>query len=459
MVKKKHRILKIVLIAIIAVILIYAGYSLIKGYIDSLPKNNYAFMQKSFEYENTPAVYPQVKFAVISDLHYYDVSLGITGQAFEDYMMADRKMLIEAGDIIDAAIDDIIESGVSFVLVSGDLTKDGELICHEGIAGKLVKLADAGIQVYVIPGNHDINNPEAVSYDGDTETKISGVTPEKFAEIYANCGYSSAIYRDDSSLSYISEPVDGLWLMALDSCRYDYAPDDLKSNTGGSFSQTQVDWIESMLAKAREEKKAVVVFMHHGVNEHWKGQSKLHPKYLIKDYKYISKMLAAYGVRIVFTGHYHAQDIAYMDYGDKGFLYDIETGSMVTYPCPVRYIGIDNTGAFDIGSKMFAKYLTLHENFAEYAKNHAFVRIKYEAANVLGKYFVNDKDADIISDYIAKAFMAHYSGEDKISNRPDFDQSQIGLWGRFIYFMQKYVADGLWGENDDHNDNDMIIKT
>ena len=99
MVKKKHRILKIILIVIAAAVLIYAGYTLIKGYIDSLPKNNYEFLKSSFIYENKPPAYPSVKFAVISDLHYYDASLGTEGSAFEDYLMADRKMLIEAADI------------------------------------------------------------------------------------------------------------------------------------------------------------------------------------------------------------------------------------------------------------------------------------------------------------------------------------------------------------------------
>ena len=210
MVKKKHKILKIILLVLAVAAVIFAGYTLIKDYVDSLPKNDYGFLKKSFVYENNPLDYPAVKFAVISDLHYYDISLGIEGSAFEDYMMADRKMLIESVDIIAAAIDDIIESDVSFVLLPGDLTKDGELINHKGVAESLARLKEAGIQAYVIPGNHDVNCHEAFSYDGDFTTPVINVSPEKFVEIYADYGYTSAIYRDGGSLNYIAEPRIGI---------------------------------------------------------------------------------------------------------------------------------------------------------------------------------------------------------------------------------------------------------
>ena len=83
-----------------------------------------------------------------------------------------------------------------------------------------------------------------------------------------------------------------------------------------------------------------MVMSHHGIIEHWVGQNKLHSDYLLSDYKYIGKMLASYDVRLSFTGHYHAQDITLSDFNKDGFLYDIETGSLVTAPCPIRYLSL-----------------------------------------------------------------------------------------------------------------------
>ena len=101
------------------------------------------------------------RFAVLSDLHFYDPRLGTSGQAFEDYLNQDPKLLKESEAILDAAITNIVQQHVQFVLVAGDLTKDGELLDHVRVAQQLRRLEQRGIQVFVIPGNHDINNPDA----------------------------------------------------------------------------------------------------------------------------------------------------------------------------------------------------------------------------------------------------------------------------------------------------------
>ncbi len=81
----------------------------------------------------TPPAYPHTRFIVISDLHFYDTSLGTEGKAFQDYLDADRKLLVLSDEIIGTAMEKIAKEEADFVLVAGDLTKDGERICHQGI--------------------------------------------------------------------------------------------------------------------------------------------------------------------------------------------------------------------------------------------------------------------------------------------------------------------------------------
>jgi len=123
-------------------------------------------------------------------------------------------------------------------------------------------------------------------------------------------------------LSYVAEPVEGLWLLALDDCRYRDNQPGHEEIVGGKISQVTEDWIERVLTEAARKHKAVVVMIHHGVLEHWKGQSKLHPDYLIEDYAHFSRLLASYHVRLAFTGHYHAQDITKGVFDDT-YLYDV----------------------------------------------------------------------------------------------------------------------------------------
>ena len=103
-----------------------------------------------------------IKMAVISDLHVMAPQLLVSeGKAFEEYLIKDRKMLRESAEILDTLMTDILDIKPHLVLVTGDLTKDGERASHQLVVSQLHRLVDAGIQVLVVPGNHDINNPDA----------------------------------------------------------------------------------------------------------------------------------------------------------------------------------------------------------------------------------------------------------------------------------------------------------
>ena len=399
----------------------------------------------NFEYpvESLETVkYPDLRFAVISDLHLYDPSLGSSGAAFEKAMNSDRKLMLDSIDLLDFAIDPIIESGVSFVLISGDLTKDGELINHEIVSQKLKAFNDAGISVYVVPGNHDVNNPDAVSYSGSDTAPVSNINAGDFARIYGDYGYNAALMRDDDSLSYVAELTDGLWLLALDACRYRENEHGKGEIVSGKISQRTADWIAAMLQTAMNHDKAVIALMHHGVVEHWPGQSKLHPDYLVEGYKEFGKFLAAYNVRLVFTGHYHAQDITLGQYDDK-FIYDVMTGSLVTSPCPIRYVELNNN-YLNIITETIADKIHPGTDFADNAG--AIVRriVKSEAVSTLKKYKASDKDANYIADAVGNAFVAHYSGDEDPALRPVINKSKLSLWGRIIYSQFRYALDGLW---------------
>jgi len=394
--------------------------------------------------------YPGVSFAVISDLHIYDPSLGSSGAAFEKALSSDRKLLLESIELLDYATDSIIASGAGFVCIAGDLTKDGEVVNHRLMAEKLKRFTDAGIKVYVVPGNHDIKNPGAVSYKGDETEYIAVINAEEFKIIYRDYGYGAAIMRDGDSVSYVAEPAPGLWLLALDACRYRENVSGYSMYPGaeaivsGKISQKTADWIAGVLKAAKDQNKAVMVMMHHGMVEHWKGQAKLHPDYLVSDYANFGKFLASWDVRLAFSGHYHAQDIARGDFGGKE-LYDIETGSLITAPCPMRFVEINNNIA-QIRTDTIVEKLRPGTDFA--ASAHAFVKktVMLETVSILKKYKVSEKDMEYIAGAAGDAFAAHYSGDEDPGLRPPFDKKKLSLWGRFIYSQFKYAMDGLWND-------------
>lgn len=442
--KGKKKIVKIILLCIVAALVIgIPSKILISNYISSLPKLKYTYGNTALS--SKKAAYPNTKFAVISDTHYYDDALGTSGPAFEACLNSDRKLIKDSDEIINYGVNQIINSSVKFVLVTGDLTKDGELVNHQHMAAIFSKLTQKGIKVYVVPGNHDINNPGAFKYEGSNSIEVQNVSPSQFSDIYKNCGYGDAIMRDPSSLSYVAQPQDGLWIVALDSCRYSENKKGGTETVGGRLTQTEETWLEGVLKKANESGNAVIVMEHHGIIEHWTGQSKLHPDYLVDDYQHIGQVLASYQVQLAFTGHYHAQDITGSNFDHYGKLYDIETGSLITPPCPIRFCTISN-GTLSIRSNDIIGQIHPGTNFEK--DSEAFVKktIINEAITTLNKYHVTGNDADYIANTVSAAFMAHYNGDEKAFQRPSFDENKLSLWGRIIYSQEKYVIDGLWSD-------------
>lgn len=469
---KKMSFKKVIISLLVALLILAPSTALITKFISSKDKAHYTFRED--KPVNT-VTYPNAKFAVLSDVHFYDTSLGITGSAYEECLKSDRKLLAESKEILNLAIDNIIKSGVQFVLISGDLTKDGELINHQQLAKNLTRLTSNGIKVYVVPGNHDVNNPLSYKYEGDKSILVDNVSAEQFVDIYKDFGYGEAIEmdvgsqgnssqeissREISSLSYVAEPIKNLWIVALDTCKSEENKSGEEEIVSGNLTKEQGKWLEEVLKKANKQNKAVIVLQHHGIVEHWDGQSKLHPEYLIEDYKDIGQMLASYDVRIAFSGHYHAQDIAKANFKENGFIYDIETGSLITAPCAIRY-GTINSNKLEIKSENLVKKLRPGTDFANKAEEFVNTTVELEAFKTLRKYFVTKKDAKYISSYVGAAFCAHYKGDENPNDVPDFDKDKLNLWSRFIYSQQKYVIEGLWRDlapSDNNVTIDLNIK-
>lgn len=395
--------------------------------------------------------YPEVSFAVLSDPHMYDVSLGTEGPDFREYLDNDRKMLVQSEELLLKGMGIVGEESPQFLIISGDLTKDGEKTGHRLLAAHLTQLENSGIDVYVVPGNHDILNPHAVRFTKDGHEKVDHVTPDEFSSIHADYGYGEAVIRDPNSLSYVAEAVEGLWLLALDSAYYE---DNLKEEypqTGGRFTQAQIDWIESVLMKAVRREKAVIAFLHHGVLEHYDSQEKYFGEYLVENYEKISEMLARYKVRLCFTGHYHAQDITLGRWEDGSFLYDIETGSLVTYPCPVRFVHIDGSGNAGIRSRFIDElpsFTAAGRDFTQYSLEYVYTGITGIAVATMVDLGMKEKEAEGLSGQIADAFIAHYRGDEGFTGETMLTTEGLSFMGSLVVGNRKALIHGLWKDKE-----------
>lgn len=280
------------------------------------------------------------KILVFSDDHLMEPSLYSDGKAFQEYLAEDRKMLAQSDAIMQEMTNIAVnDKSINIVLVCGDLTKDGEELSHKRFASYLQQIKNSGKKVFVVPGNHDINNSHSMKYIGDSQESTPTITPDEFQSIYSDYGFSQAIAKDPNSLSYIVEPVNGLWLFCLDPVRYKENTSASGPITGGKFSDATLSWIKSELQAAKAQNKLVIGMEHHGLIEHFKGQktAPISSDYVIDDWENVSQSFADLGMKVIFTGHFHANDITKRTLTNS-FIFDIETGSLVTYPSPYRII-------------------------------------------------------------------------------------------------------------------------
>ena len=87
----------------------------------------------------------------------------------------------------------------------------------------------------------------------------------------------------------------------------------------------------------------MIGLQHHGMVPHFSMEPDLLPMYLVNDYERLAQVYADAGMDYIFTGHMHANDIAAVTTEAGNTLYDIETGSVVTYPSPARSVTLTRT--------------------------------------------------------------------------------------------------------------------
>ncbi len=279
-----------------------------------------------------------IKMGVITDTHYLSEQLMDGGYAVQDYIQVSGKNIKDTPAVLDKVLADYLSSDIEVLLICGDMSKDGEKQSHLDLMKKLKPLQDKGVKVYVIPGNHDINMPNSVEYKGNKTLTVANISPSEFTDIYATCGYKDAIRRDTASLSYVAQMGENTWLLAIDAARYN----EYKGYTvsGGKISATTEKWIVDVLDEAKAKNIQVIGMMHWGLMEHIVYQSMFFKEYLVDDWNRLANLFADKGMKVIFTGHFHSNDISSFRSDRGNIIYDIETGTLSAYPFSYRYVDL-----------------------------------------------------------------------------------------------------------------------
>jgi 3',5'-cyclic AMP phosphodiesterase CpdA len=288
--------------------------------------------------EHDPAELTPVNFWVATDTHFLDKELQDGGQAFQTYVTGgDGKMLPYSDEMAEALIYDVEQKKPAFIILSGDLTNNGERSSHQKLTEKLKRIEQKGTSVYVIPGNHDIFNPWARSFSGDKQLLTDSITDKDFVKMYADFGYKQAVSRDKESLSYIVKAAPNLWILMIDSSQYLNNQKYGFPQTDGRIAPSTLSWMDESMKLAAKEHASVITVMHHNLLSH---TSMSVSGFKLNNSQEAIQSLRKNGLNLVLSGHIHMQDIQ-VDPADvkqdsastkQKPIYDIATSAMAVNP-------------------------------------------------------------------------------------------------------------------------------
>ena len=347
-------------------------------------------------------IFGQTRIAVISDPHVISEELAEKPDAWETTVSGSRKLLDYSKEVFDVLMAKFASEKPDILLISGDLTEDGGLKSHNYVADELAKLEAAGVKVYVIPGNHDISKAMSTS---------------SFKEKYQAFGYDKGSEKDANSLSYACEPVPGLVLIGIDS------------QQNGALPEGTLNWVCTQAEKARQTGKQVIAMMHHPLFPHINGANLFIDTYTVADYETVRNRLANAGVKVILTGHFHVTDNAKDWNADKtAEIYDLNTGSTVSYPCDYRMLTLTLDGDNPSLRAKREKVTEVPSNadFQTLAENRLRASIEQKALSEISKkissnpmvgLLVNEETRNKLAQLTGSVFIVHAEGDE--------DQSEV----------------------------------
>ncbi len=381
--------------------------------------------------EKTPA-----KLIIASDIHYMSHSLTDYGQAFTELVdNGDGKVVRYMPQIWQAFADEVVAAAPDALVLCGDLTLNGEKVNHEELASLLAQIEEAGVQVLVIPGNHDINNPYATSYFGEKQSFVEQTTPEDFLRIYSPYGYSEAVSWAPDSLSYLYELNDTTWMMMLDTCIY-----DPENEVGGVVNDDTVEWMEKCLISAYEQGITVIPVGHHNLQE----LSRVYlEECVIQNHEEVMELLEKYLTPAYFSGHLHVQRIRkhIKEPGVASSVYgicEVVSNSLIIPPCQYGELSLaaDGTMSYhtknvDVSAWAAANGETSPDLLDFPTFSNTYLRNVISRQTYKAIEDIPDEIRGKLADFYADVYQAYYAGQ-KIDYEEKKKEEGYRLWERFM---------------------------
>ena len=272
---------------------------------------------------------------ILTDTHYYSKKNWVDGDPFA-YPPA-REQLFRRGseEILRYVFDEICADGMpQIVLISGDLTNNGEVTSHTEMRELLRALKQRGKRVYVTTATHDYRG-EGVSYGFDKDNHkvdVPAFKREDLRAFYREFGMDEAVSVHEPTMCYAVDLSPEYRLLALnDDKGYDHA----------GFKDECFAWIRTQAEEAKRNGQFVLAMTHHPVLSPSPLYRLIASGDLLENGETRAKQFADMGVPCMFTGHSHIHNVSCITSDSGNTFYDISTSAVVGFPPNYRTVRFD----------------------------------------------------------------------------------------------------------------------
>lgn len=272
---------------------------------------------------------------VLSDLHYCSKKNWVDGFNAQQPPRRDQLFFSASTEIVEHTFRRLCrESTPKILLISGDLTYNGDRNSHQEMRRALQTLQDEGKRVFVITATHDYASPQMPTYGFDRNDRpvpVEAVPRQELLQYYGDFGYNNALAVHPPTMSYVAQLAPGYRLLAIND-------DDGDPHCG--ISPDCMDWIARQAKLAKEEGQFLLAMTHHPLVPPSPLFAAIAPGDMLDRYRQRRAQLAQMGIRLILTGHTHMHNIASVSINGKPF-YDLSTAALTGFPPAYRTLCID----------------------------------------------------------------------------------------------------------------------
>jgi len=261
--------------------------------------------------------------------------------------------------------------------------------------------------------------------------------------------------------SYLVEPVNGIWLLAIDANAYvpnqklsglpDNPNDFSGANTGYNnvliYKSHLINWVRKVSAEAKQKGKMLIAFSHYPMVE-FNDNASPELKLLFGANKMqlqrvpdeeVAQQFADAGIQIHFGGHMHINDTGVRTTAKGNTLFNIQTPSLAAYMPAYKILTIHSHEEVEVETIVVGKVANFNRLFPFYNEEYAHLQ-NIKSPEIWNKEILKAKDYKDFTNwhlkelvrlrFLPEDFPAEFlksienlSGRDLLeSNKKDFDK-------------------------------------